>query len=154
MSQQHARVSQRRICSDNCTCCHTEREVADQTFFKFLVCLFVLWLFVFFYDVQMMLLLSDVSFVYKVRSKRSEKKIFYVSFCYCLFVLVVGFICFLIVCLMVAKKYNGHGASYSLSQNKLLAGGGRHVSSLHKNKALLCSVCSEISSQARTCPSI
>ena len=24
-------VSQRRICSDNCTCCHTEMEVADQT---------------------------------------------------------------------------------------------------------------------------
>ena len=31
-SQQHACVSQGRICSDNCTCCHTEREVADQTF--------------------------------------------------------------------------------------------------------------------------
>ena len=25
-------VSQGRICSDNCTCCHTEIEVADQTF--------------------------------------------------------------------------------------------------------------------------
>ena len=32
-SQQHASVSQRRICSDNCTCCHTEIEVADQTFY-------------------------------------------------------------------------------------------------------------------------
>ena len=31
-SQQHANVSQGRICSHNCTCCHTEREVADQTF--------------------------------------------------------------------------------------------------------------------------
>ena len=31
-SQQHAGVSQGRICSDNCTCCHTEIEVADQTF--------------------------------------------------------------------------------------------------------------------------
>ena len=31
-SQQHASVSQGRICSDNCTCCHTETEVADQTF--------------------------------------------------------------------------------------------------------------------------
>ena len=31
-SQQHASVSQGRICSDNCTCCHTEMEVADQTF--------------------------------------------------------------------------------------------------------------------------
>ena len=30
--QQHASVSQGRICSDNCTCCHTEIEVADQTF--------------------------------------------------------------------------------------------------------------------------
>ena len=29
-SQQHASVSQGRICSDNCTCCHTETEVADQ----------------------------------------------------------------------------------------------------------------------------
>ena len=29
-SQQHANVSEGRICSDNCTCCHT--EVADQTF--------------------------------------------------------------------------------------------------------------------------
>ena len=28
-SQQHASVSQGRICSDNCTCCHTEIEVAD-----------------------------------------------------------------------------------------------------------------------------
>ena len=31
-SQRHASVSQGRICSDNCTCCHTEIEVADQTF--------------------------------------------------------------------------------------------------------------------------
>ena len=31
-SQQHAGVSQGRICSDNFTCCHTEIEVADQTF--------------------------------------------------------------------------------------------------------------------------
>ena len=31
-SQQHASVSQGRICSDNFTCCHTEIEVADQTF--------------------------------------------------------------------------------------------------------------------------
>ena len=31
-SQQHASVSQGRICSDNCTCCHTEIEVADLTF--------------------------------------------------------------------------------------------------------------------------
>ena len=30
-SQQHASVSQERICSDNFTCCHTEIEVADQT---------------------------------------------------------------------------------------------------------------------------
>ena len=32
-SQQHASVSQRRICSDNCTRCHTEIKVADQTFY-------------------------------------------------------------------------------------------------------------------------
>ena len=31
-SQQHASVSQGRICSDNLTCCHTEIEVADATF--------------------------------------------------------------------------------------------------------------------------
>ena len=31
-SQQHASVSQGRICSDNFTCCHTEIEAADQTF--------------------------------------------------------------------------------------------------------------------------
>ena len=31
-SQQHASVSQGRICSDNFKCCHTEIEVADQTF--------------------------------------------------------------------------------------------------------------------------
>ena len=31
-SQQHASVSQGRICLDNFTCCHTETEVADQTF--------------------------------------------------------------------------------------------------------------------------
>ena len=29
-SQLHAHVSQERICSDNCTCCHTETEVANQ----------------------------------------------------------------------------------------------------------------------------
>ena len=32
-SQQHASVSQGRICSDNFTCCHTEIEVADQNFY-------------------------------------------------------------------------------------------------------------------------
>ena len=32
-SQQHACVSQGRICSDKFTCCHTEIEVADQTFY-------------------------------------------------------------------------------------------------------------------------
>ena len=32
-SQQHANVSQGRICTDNFTCCHTEIEVADQTFY-------------------------------------------------------------------------------------------------------------------------
>ena len=32
-SQQHASVSQGRVCSDNFTCCHTEIEVADQTFY-------------------------------------------------------------------------------------------------------------------------
>ena len=32
-SRQHASVSQGRICSDNCTCCHTEIEVADPTFY-------------------------------------------------------------------------------------------------------------------------
>ena len=32
-SQQHASVSQGRIYSDNCTCCHTEIQVADQTFY-------------------------------------------------------------------------------------------------------------------------
>ena len=31
-SQQHASVSQGPVCSDNYTCCHTEIEVADQTF--------------------------------------------------------------------------------------------------------------------------
>ena len=31
-SQQHASVSQGRICSDNFTCCHTEIEAADHTF--------------------------------------------------------------------------------------------------------------------------
>ena len=31
-SQQHASVSQGRICSDNFTYCHTEMEAADQTF--------------------------------------------------------------------------------------------------------------------------
>ena len=32
-SQQHASVSQGRICSNIFTCCHTEIEVADQTFY-------------------------------------------------------------------------------------------------------------------------
>ena len=32
-SQQQASVSQVRICKDNFTCCHTEIEVADQTFY-------------------------------------------------------------------------------------------------------------------------
>ena len=32
-SQQKASVSQGRICRDNFTCCHTEIEVADQTFY-------------------------------------------------------------------------------------------------------------------------
>ena len=32
-SQQHASVSQGSICSDSCTCCHTEIEFADQTFY-------------------------------------------------------------------------------------------------------------------------
>ena len=32
-SQQQASVSQGRICSDNLTCCHTEIEVADHTFY-------------------------------------------------------------------------------------------------------------------------
>ena len=32
-SQQKASVSQGRICSDNFTCCHTETEVADPTFY-------------------------------------------------------------------------------------------------------------------------
>ena len=31
-SQQHASVSQGRICSDKFTCCHTGIEVANQTF--------------------------------------------------------------------------------------------------------------------------
>ena len=31
-SHQHASVSQGRICSNSFTCCHTEIEVADQTF--------------------------------------------------------------------------------------------------------------------------
>ena len=31
-SQQHASVSQGRICTDKFTCCHTEMEAADQTF--------------------------------------------------------------------------------------------------------------------------
>ena len=30
-SQQHGSVSQARICSDNCACCHTEIEVGDPT---------------------------------------------------------------------------------------------------------------------------
>ena len=33
MSQQHASVSQGRICSDNFSCYHTEIEVADPTFY-------------------------------------------------------------------------------------------------------------------------
>ena len=32
-SQQRVSVSQGRICSDSCTCCHTETEVEDQTFY-------------------------------------------------------------------------------------------------------------------------
>ena len=32
-SQQYASESQGRTCSDNFTCCHTEIEVADQTFY-------------------------------------------------------------------------------------------------------------------------
>ena len=32
-SQQHASVSQGRFCEDNFTCCHTEIEAADQTFY-------------------------------------------------------------------------------------------------------------------------
>ena len=32
-SQQHASVSQGRICSNNFTCCHTEIEAADPTFY-------------------------------------------------------------------------------------------------------------------------
>ena len=32
-SQQHASVSQGSVCSDSCTCCHTEAVVADQTFY-------------------------------------------------------------------------------------------------------------------------
>ena len=32
-SQQQASVSQGRICEDNFTCCHTETEVADPTFY-------------------------------------------------------------------------------------------------------------------------
>ena len=32
-SQQHASVSEGRICSDNLTCCHTEIEAADPTFY-------------------------------------------------------------------------------------------------------------------------
>ena len=32
-SQQQASVSQGRICSDNCTCCHAEIEVADPTMY-------------------------------------------------------------------------------------------------------------------------
>ena len=32
-SQQHANVSQGRICTDNFTCCHTEIEAVDPTFY-------------------------------------------------------------------------------------------------------------------------
>ena len=31
-SKHYASVSQERICSDNCTCCHNETEIADHTF--------------------------------------------------------------------------------------------------------------------------
>ena len=31
MTQPHVGVVQGRVCLDNCTCCHTETEVADQT---------------------------------------------------------------------------------------------------------------------------
>ena len=31
MSEKHASVSQRWICSDNCTCCHTEAKDAEPT---------------------------------------------------------------------------------------------------------------------------
>ena len=31
--QQHTNLSQGRICTDSCTCCHTELEFADQTFY-------------------------------------------------------------------------------------------------------------------------
>ena len=34
--QQHVCVSQGWICSDSCMCCHTEIEVADQTFYLIL----------------------------------------------------------------------------------------------------------------------
>ena len=33
MFQQHASVFQGRICSDNCTCYHTEMEISDSTFY-------------------------------------------------------------------------------------------------------------------------
>ena len=33
MPQQQASVSQGRICEDNFACCHTEIDVADQTFY-------------------------------------------------------------------------------------------------------------------------
>ena len=33
VSQLHAGVSQGRMCTGNCTCCHTETEVVDQTFY-------------------------------------------------------------------------------------------------------------------------
>ena len=32
-SKQQASVSEGQLCLDNCTCCHTEIEVADQTFY-------------------------------------------------------------------------------------------------------------------------
>ena len=32
LPQQHVAVSQGRICSDNCLCCHTESDAADQPF--------------------------------------------------------------------------------------------------------------------------
>ena len=31
--QQHASVSKGQICSDNCTCCHTQTDIADKTFY-------------------------------------------------------------------------------------------------------------------------
>ena len=36
-SQQHVSVSRGRICSNRCTCCHTEIEFADQSFYRVLL---------------------------------------------------------------------------------------------------------------------